>query len=356
MVHDCFLGCAAPTGFVSFFDQLSAEENGLRLHIIKGGPGCGKSTMMKRMAARIEAAGHAVERVRCSSDPASIDGVVCESLGFAIVDGTAPHTLEPRIPAAGEVVVSLYDTMDTAALQKELDTLRPLFAANARLHERARRFLAAAGSLAFDVERTARGQLLTDKITRYGKNLAARLFARPAAARGREALRIGCAVTPDGIVDYIRDNMASADIRYVFDDRYYAAGHRLLAVLREEALRYGFDVITFRHPLAPHDKIDALFVPELSAAFAAAGYLTDFSDVSARFVHDSRFYDTEGIRAAAKRLAFCKKTVLSLLSEASALMAQAKAVHDDIEAVYKHCVDFDAVEAKEQAMMQRIGL
>lgn len=86
-----FLGANAPTGFYSLYDQLIDLENAQVLYLLKGGPGCGKSTLMRRVAQRLEEAGHTVEYIQCSGDPDSLDAVVIPALATAIVDGTAPH-------------------------------------------------------------------------------------------------------------------------------------------------------------------------------------------------------------------------------------------------------------------------
>ena len=91
MVDTCFLGANTPQGFRSEYATLQTDPRIRRLLILKGGPGCGQSTLMKTLAARAEECGWAVERVLCSSDPASLDGVIVPELGLAIVDGTAPH-------------------------------------------------------------------------------------------------------------------------------------------------------------------------------------------------------------------------------------------------------------------------
>ena len=86
-----FLGANTAEGFFSRFDQL---HPGIRIRknvIIKGGPGCGKSTFMKTLRGCAEALGADTESYLCSSDPASLDGLFIPALGLAFVDGTAPH-------------------------------------------------------------------------------------------------------------------------------------------------------------------------------------------------------------------------------------------------------------------------
>ena len=55
-----FLGANSPTGFYSLYDQLLPPEQASAIYILKGGPGCGKSTMMRRVAALAQEAGEPV--------------------------------------------------------------------------------------------------------------------------------------------------------------------------------------------------------------------------------------------------------------------------------------------------------
>ena len=86
-----FLGANSPSGFYSLYDQLLPAQEARRVFLLKGGAGCGKSTLMKRVAAALEEAGERVEYIRCSGDPDSLDAVIFPGLSSAIVDATAPH-------------------------------------------------------------------------------------------------------------------------------------------------------------------------------------------------------------------------------------------------------------------------
>ena len=86
-----FLGANAPDGFYSLYPQLIDLERARAVYILKGGPGCGKSSLMRRVAQAMEEKGASVEYIACSGDPDSLDAVVFPALNTAIVDGTAPH-------------------------------------------------------------------------------------------------------------------------------------------------------------------------------------------------------------------------------------------------------------------------
>ena len=91
-----FAAANTAAGFISYFDRIFDPSVLDDLYIIKGGPGCGKSTFMKTLRGCAEALGADTESYLCSSDPASLDGLFIPALGLAFVDGTAPHADAPK--------------------------------------------------------------------------------------------------------------------------------------------------------------------------------------------------------------------------------------------------------------------
>ena len=87
-------------GFYSCFDAILPRAQQKRMYYLKGGPGVGKSTLMKRFAKAAEEKGIEAEYFHCSSDPDSLDGIIDETLSCAIIDATAPHAYDPPLPGA----------------------------------------------------------------------------------------------------------------------------------------------------------------------------------------------------------------------------------------------------------------
>ena len=88
---DFFLGALSPTGFSSYYTQVVKDAETQPSALLKAGPGCGKSTLLRRIAAHLEEQGETVELIHCSSDPDSLDGVICGARKFSVVDATPPH-------------------------------------------------------------------------------------------------------------------------------------------------------------------------------------------------------------------------------------------------------------------------
>ncbi|MCT4593371.1 MAG: ATPase [Anaeromicrobium sp.] len=85
-----FPGGNTGDGFYSYYDHIiDASSN--RKYVIKGGPGVGKSSFMKKIGYEMVDLGYDVEFHQCSSDNNSLDGLVIPKLKVAFLDGTAPH-------------------------------------------------------------------------------------------------------------------------------------------------------------------------------------------------------------------------------------------------------------------------
>ena len=96
MERSYFLGANTASGFVSLYSGFCRGE-GDYLHIIKGGPGTGKSGFMRALGREAARRGYDIELLRCSGDPASLDGLYIPALRIGWVDGTAPHVSEPGV-------------------------------------------------------------------------------------------------------------------------------------------------------------------------------------------------------------------------------------------------------------------
>lgn len=89
-VKKVFPGGNTAKGFYSYYDNIIGMD-ATRLFIIKGGPGVGKSSFMKKIANEMLERGYDIEFHQCSSDNNSVDGIVIPALKIAMIDGTAPH-------------------------------------------------------------------------------------------------------------------------------------------------------------------------------------------------------------------------------------------------------------------------
>ena len=351
---DFFLGATTPAGFKGYFAPLRREP-GMQLVLLKSGPGCGKSTLMKRLARAAQDKGEPIQRIHCASDPDSLDGVVFLRQKRAIIDATAPHVVEPEAPGADERVLSLYHTIDADALHPHKDEVTALFARNQLLRSRAARYVASAGSLLLDSRRAEACSANFEKVRRYAKRLCTRMLPRlPEPARASEELRLLSAITPKGLVFFHGTVQALADRYVVFRDDYGAVSRLLLELIRAEALARGYHIITCPCAMHPEDQIDHLFIPALRLAFLTDNHWHPIHIPGVQAVRCTRFLDRENLAGFRARLRFNERAAAELLDQAVALMAQAKSCHDELETYYRTSVDFEEVERLTKETEKRI--
>ena len=96
--------------------------------------------------------GFNIEYMHCSSDPNSLDGVVFPELQVAMLDGTAPHVVDPKNPGAVDEIINLgqfwREEGITANREKILDINQEI----GRYFTRAYRYIQAAYSVYRDNE------------------------------------------------------------------------------------------------------------------------------------------------------------------------------------------------------------
>ena len=113
-----FPGANTPNGFHSYYDYILKSHEANRIIILKGGPGTGKSTFMKKISRHLSSLGYQTEILHCSSDPNSLDGVCSREIGFLILDGTAPHIVDPKCPGAVDEIINLGECWDKDKIAK----------------------------------------------------------------------------------------------------------------------------------------------------------------------------------------------------------------------------------------------
>ncbi|MBQ7326088.1 MAG: hypothetical protein IJW93_01255 [Clostridia bacterium] len=112
-------------GFKSYFDRVFSSDDYDRIYVLKGGPGTGKSSFMKKASTFLYERECVIEEIYCSSDPNSLDGVIAKfgNKKIAILDGTAPHERDAVIPGAIDEIINLghgWDTSWLTARKKEV--------------------------------------------------------------------------------------------------------------------------------------------------------------------------------------------------------------------------------------------
>lgn len=346
-----FLGANTPGGFYSLMDKLLDPAKARSIYILKGGPGCGKSTLMKQLGAWAEEAGHTPEYIYCSGDPDSLDGVVFPDLAVAIADGTAPHVIEPKYPAAVECYVNLGECYDRAALAEHKGAIMDLMAGYQAQYRRAYRCLKGAGQLLEDNLELLETPELKEKIHKRSKGIIAREIPKRGPG-GEVTERFLSAVTCKGPVCFFETADTLCKRIYELADSYGLA-HLLLEELLGAAVERGHQAVVCPDPMAPRH-IQHLLLPGLGVGFVSASAVLPYPGTPYRRVRLDAMADQELLRRHRARVRFTKKVAQALMDEGMETLAVEKELHDELEAVYNPHVDFDRVQAVAQALRQEI--
>ena len=348
-----FLGANAPGGFFSLYDQLLPPEQAQVIYILKGGPGCGKSTLMRRIGGWAGEAGLETECILCSGDPDSLDAVILPGLGAAIVDGTAPHVVEPKYPGAVERYVNMGDCYDGEALRPLKGEIMDCMRGYKGCYQRAYRCLDAAAEIMEDQRSALCTELLSQKLAKRAAGILSRELPRRASARpGQVKQRFLGAVTHQGTVCLYGTAQAQCDKIYILSDSCGLA-HELLLPLLTGAVERGFAVVACPDPMAP-DRLAHLLIPQLELAFLTALPGCSFPEKPYRCIRLEAAADEELLRRNRPRLRFAKKVSAALVEEAVSSLSQAKAMHDDLEGIYNPHVNFALVEEFAQKLWREL--
>lgn len=138
-----FAGTNSVQGFYSHFSYLVANSF-KRVYILKGGPGTGKSTIIRNIARAYHGP---LEAYHCTSAAKSLDGLVIPALNLSIVDGTTPHVLEGNLPGAVHQTIELSAYWDSRPLTAARNKIEALNLESKRRVKSAYRWLKIAGAL-----------------------------------------------------------------------------------------------------------------------------------------------------------------------------------------------------------------
>ena len=327
MTKTYFPGANTGKGFVSRFDGIIPPwEKPQYTYVLKGGPGVGKNTLMKTVASRAIQKGFTVEEFHCASDPNSLDAVRVTELGIVLLDGTAPHSIDPVFPGAEDEVIDLGHFKNRTEFLKYRGELQALFQENKAHYSAAYAFLGAAYTLKKEAISAAKTAVDLDKLRRR----LSELFT-DAEAGDKRAL-FARSATPRGVVEYTKTYLPSDTTLFsgIVGEIALCEAEKLLAGKRTEI---GYDFIL---PDQPRTVI----------AGSRAIALAESGDLLAEFC-------TAPLPAHA---AVCLAKVESLVLHAARALAGSLATHDAIEGIYRPFVDYDRVNVERDALLEKLQI
>lgn len=343
-----FLGANTPKGFFSYYEPFIENR---RAYVIKGGPGTGKSSLMKRVASELLKKDIFAEYAYCSSDPDSLDGVLFPELSTVLVDGTPPHTLEPKIPGALGGIINIGEYWDEKTLQK---SLREIFTLQDRIQKcfkRCYHFLGAAGNVYSDISETTKSYIDNKKAEKFLNNFMKKNFSKSKTGKGEISKRFLSGITPKGYITFKDTIYTLCDKVFVFKDEFFISPY-FMQKAADYLEKAGYDFYAFYSPVSPHE-IEHIAIPEASTALVTSEKNTDFAPVGTQKIHLKRFLN-EDFSFIKNRMVFAKKIFNVCVKEAISSLSKEKSLHDDLEEIYIEAMDFKRLDNLVQRLAKAI--
>ena len=272
-----FPGNNTPLGFFSYYRYILGQREARKIICIKGGPGSGKSTFMKKIGAHFSELGESIDYLHCSADENSLDGVVLRNRNIALIDGTSPHMTDPVTPGAVDKIINLGEFWNEEGIAANKEEIIALNEECSEWYRIAYNYLNAAKSVFRSLEGIYDKAVEYSEIYRAAADIVAREYSpyeislRP----GRERKRFAGAITANGVISYPETLFQNMKKVYIINAPVGYANSSLMTIIKEGAIYRGFDVESFYCSICPEEKIDHLIIPQLKIAFTTVNEYHD---------------------------------------------------------------------------------
>lgn len=323
-----FASANTEKGFVSYFDEI---YGGLEMvYVIKGGPGTGKSGFMRKIADEAENRKLSVEYFYCSADPLSLDGIIIEELSTAVIDGTAPHTYDPKYPGVKDKIIYLGDNWDGEKLRKNSKEICESVNKKSRLYNNVYNYLSAAGRIEAEIRLYNSRAVLFEKM----QGAVDRLSRGWKNGKGfSKKLRPVEGISHAGHIMYGTYHTLAQN-KYVVRDR-YGIGCIFMDMILKKAESKELEAV-YSPSYLDVTNMSALYLPEVSCSFVVG----DDDDLNKKQINMDRFVDGEMIRRNKQKNRFARRCLNSLYEGVQKGFDEIYDVHSSLEKYYVEAMDF----------------
>lgn len=358
-----FAGNNTAEGFYSYFDYIINLEEGNHYYILKGGPGVGKSSFMKKFASMMAEEGYSIEYIHCSSDKESLDGILIPQLKIAFVDGTAPHTVDPKYPGAVDEIINLGYFFDSSKIVEHKAKIIQTSKEKSAVYKSAYILLKAAGTI-YDEINSMYDKLtddsMYDSLSDEVQEELSQMYARDSIEGKGGSIRklFSEAYTADGYISFT-DRLASQARQWVILGENINYSARILDMLAKQSIKNGYFVEGFYNPLFP-EKLQHIYLPDLNLMIKTIENVSDTNHINR--IEYSQTVSNNGLKNVDKIINFHKimdenmlksyedelnkryslyNSIINMIFEK---LSETKKLHARLEKIYSASMDFNGVD------------
>lgn len=355
-IRHLFPGANSCRGFYSFYDQIVPPQVKNKV-ILKGGPGTGKSTILKKLGEDLGARQIDLEYHWCSSDNDSLDGIVAGTRQVCVLDGTAPHVVDPRFPGGVDRIINLGEYWDAAMLREQRDNIQHLTDHISLCFSRAYNRLAES-RLALEewisyIQEASDRQAVKRNILALTEDFVA---GHTGSAQAPRHLFAG-AISPGGIVAKVESLLEPIFTMIAVKGSPGSGCGELMQYATARLEMSGVYAEIFHCPFDP-GKIDMILLPEHQAALVDfSALIIDYNSAwptrkFKRFLDFDQFLDQSVLDSRAKGIYESRERFEAGVRAAIGLIKNAKDNHDELESYYIPAMDFARIEEARQELLQ----
>lgn len=345
VLHNYFVCANSAQGFINYFPENLDRMQ--KIYILKGGPGTGKSSLMKRLGLYFLKKGVNVDFIHCSSDTSSLDGVVIDNK-IAVVDGTSPHIIEPIALGAVDEYVNLGSALNSDILISKKDDILYLSDNKRVLFSNLYKKLSDIKKIHDEIEKIYIDNIDFSKLDIVTETLSNAIFKNlsPAECKGYITHRFFGALTPDGSVNYIENLTEDLSFRYFIKGRPGTGKSTLLKSLVKKADSLNLDIEIY-HCSLDSNSLDMIIIPQIKTAIFDStpphelfpsrdnDILLDLYSTSLK--GDADVDNLESVIALNQKYQ-------EELTKAREILRECKSIHQDLEDIYIKAVDFSRID------------
>ena len=335
-----FIGSNTSEGFVNNTEEIISGIK--KVYIIKGGPGTGKSTLMKKIAEEAAGKGFFPKLYYCSSDSSSLDAIVITEASVAIVDGTAPHQLDAKYPGAVEEIINLGEFLDSDELSKNSEQIRNLAERKKELFDSVYRYLSVCREIENEKNKILKRCVNIPKMQAAIARLKKKITGNQnSLILNRQISSLGM----NGVTRFDTYESLCSELWLIKDSRHI--GGIFLSTLLSELKALCCEIWVSQTPLL---EIEAIYLPNCGIA------ITNSNDErkNSKIINTERFIISKEFSAKRTTLKFLFNLQKELYKKVNELFSEIKKIHFTLEEIYKSAMDFSFSEEISKEILEKI--